>query len=135
MSSLKYHTLPRTLQCTDYLVVSNNRRWCSRLDGTPGFTDQVFEFLKKEVQEGRNVIGSITLDEMSIKKHLFFDWKKYQGVVDLGDEREVGDDEKLASDALVFMLVAVNSFWKVPLGYFFINGLDSAGKFFKAKNI
>jgi len=45
-------------------------------------------------------------------------------VVDLGDEREVGDDEKLASDALVFILVAVNSFWKVPLGYFFINGTD-----------
>jgi len=73
MSSLKYHTLPRTLKCADYLVVSNNRTWCSRLDGSPGFTDQVFEFLKQEVQEGRKVIRSIILDEMSIKKHLFFD--------------------------------------------------------------
>ena len=43
------------------------------------------------------------------KKHLFFDGEKYQVVVDLEDEQEVGDDEQLASDALVFMLVAVNT--------------------------
>ena len=109
MLSLKHHPLTRTLQCTDYLLVSNNRRWGFRLDGTPGFTDQVFEFLKQEVQEGRKVIRSITLDEMFNKKHLFFDGEKYQVVVDLEDEQEVGDDEQLSSDALVFMLVAVNT--------------------------
>ena len=39
------------------------------------------------------------------KKHLFFDGEKYQVVVYLEDEQEVGDDKQLASDALVFMLV------------------------------
>ena len=43
------------------------------------------------------------------KKHLFFDGEKYQVVVYLEDEQEVGDDKQLASDALVFMLVAVNT--------------------------
>ena len=42
-------------------------------------------------------------------KHLFFDGEKYQVVVDLEDEQEVGDGEQLSSDALVFMLVAVNT--------------------------
>ena len=76
MLSLKHHPLTRTLQCTNYLLVSNNRRWGFKLDGKAGFTDQVFEFLKQEVHEGRKDIRSITLDEMFNNNHLIFDREK-----------------------------------------------------------
>ena len=41
----------------------------------------------------------------------------------------VADQEKIARDAYVFMIVEVNSGWKLPLGYFFIAGLNSRGRY------
>ena len=47
-------------------------------------------------------------------------WKRYQGYVDLGSGTD-DDTLPIAKDALVFMVV---SSWKVPCGYFFIDGLS-----------
>jgi len=33
-----------------------------------------------------------------------------------------------AKEALVFMLVAINSNWKIPVAYFLVNGLNSQEK-------
>jgi hypothetical protein len=63
------------------------------------------------------------LDEMSIKKHVSWDGKKYQGYVDLGNGAD-DDSLPIAKDALVFMVVSLNSSWKVPCGYFFVDGLS-----------
>ena len=40
------------------------------------------------------------------------------------------DDDSLpeASDTLVFMVVSLNSNWKVPCGYFLVNGLTGEEK-------
>ena len=69
------------------------------------------------------------LDEMSIRKHVQWDSKaeKYCGFVDLGTDI---DDDLLpeAPEALVFMAVSVNSNWKVPCGYFLVNGLTGEEK-------
>ena len=64
----------------------------------------------------------LTLDEMAIKKQVYFDGKKYHGFVDIGNGV---DDDSLpcASNVLVFMVVCLNNSWKVPIGYFFINGM------------
>ena len=65
------------------------------------------------------------LDEMAIKKHISWDGKKYKGYVDLGNG--IKDDSlPVAGDALVFMVVAIDESWKVPCGYFFIDGLSGA---------
>ena len=65
------------------------------------------------------------LDEMAIKKHISWDGKKYNGYVDLGNG--IKDDSlPVAGDALVFMVVAIDESWKVPCGYFFIDGLSGA---------
>ena len=65
------------------------------------------------------------LDEMAIKKHVFWDGKRFRGYVDLGND--VDDDSlPVARDALVFMVVCVNSSWKVPCAYFFLDGLGGA---------
>ena len=48
----------------------------------------------------------------------------YQGHVDLGDGVK---HEKVAREALVVMAVGINSHWKLPIGYFFVNGLSATG--------
>ncbi len=54
---------------------------------------------------------------MSIRKHVEWDGKQFRGYVDLGTG--INDDSlPEATDALVFMAVAVNGSWKVPCGYF-----------------
>ena len=46
------------------------------------------------------------------------------------------DDDSLpeATEALVFMAVSVNSNWKVPCGYFLVNGLTGEEKANLAKD-
>ena len=57
------------------------------------------------------------LDEMSIKNHVSWDGKKYQGYIDLGNGAD-NDSLPMAKEGLLFMVVSLNSSWKVPCGYF-----------------
>ena len=45
-----------------------------------------------------------------------------------GDYVGYEDEQELATDALVFMVVAVNHSWKISVAYFLINGLKGKGK-------
>ena len=67
------------------------------------------------------------LDEMAIRKHVERDGEKFRGYVDIGTG-VVDDSLPEAKDALVFMVVCVKGSWKVPCGYFLIDGLSSAEK-------
>ena len=49
--------------------------------------------------------------------------KQFEGFEDLGDG-DVSDNKKAAGEALVFMAVGLNGHWKVPIGYFLINGIS-----------
>jgi len=91
------------------------RGWCSNLDGSAGFTTQVFDYLKAKVNQGEEIIVSLVVDEMDIRKHSSFDGNKFVENVDLGDNRETGDDDEVASEALVFLVVALNNSWKLPV--------------------
>ena len=57
------------------------------------------------------------LDAMAIKKQTQYDAhsKSMKGFVDLGDGL---DEENVASEALVFMVVGLQSHWKVPIAYY-----------------
>ena len=107
------------------------RRRYAKIEADPGFTEPAFTELRKKTEEaklaGKEVICSLMLDEMAIKKNISFDGKKYRGYVDLGNEI---DDDTLppAKEALVFMVVCVNSSWKVPCAYFLIDSLDGTTK-------
>ena len=63
------------------------------------------------------------LDEMAIKKQITWDGAQVRGYVDLGNDVD-NDDRPLAKEVLVFMVVCVNSSWKVPCAYFFLEGLS-----------
>jgi hypothetical protein len=106
---------------------SQIRRWYGKVQADPGFTQPAFNALKVKVEDaeknGKKVICSLMMDEMAIKKHISWDGKKYNGYVDLGNG--INDDSlPVAADALVFMVVSVDGSWKVPCGYFFVNGLS-----------
>ena len=107
------------------------RSWYSSMNGEPGFTKDAMTALKAKVlaakRDGQEVVCALMLDEMAIRKHVEWDGKKFRGFVDLGTGL---DDDSLpeATDALVFMAVSVNSSWKVPCGYFLVNGLTGEEK-------
>ena len=93
------------------------RSWYSSMDCEPGSTKDVLT-AKRDNQE---VVCAL------IRKHVEWDGKCFRGYVDLGTG--INDDSlPEATDTLVFMAVSVNSSWKVPCGYFLINGLTGTEK-------
>jgi hypothetical protein len=63
----------------------------------------------------------LSQDEVASRKHVIWceQKKNYIGHVSFSS-----DITELASKALVFMATGVNTSWKVPLGYFYVNGFD-----------
>lgn len=70
------------------------------------------------------LICSLIIDEMAIRKHTEWDGKKFHGYVNL-DIATDDDCQPIAKEAFVFLVVAVNSNWKIPVGYFLTDGLNS----------
>eukprot|EP00794_Sanderia_malayensis_P003866 gene3866-4408_t len=103
------------------------RKWYTKVPAEPGFTEPSFEAIRCKVTNeeklGTKIICALMLDEMSIKKHNAWDGAKFRGYVDIGNGSEGDDSSSLAKDALFFVAVAVNSTWKIPVAYFFVDGL------------
>ncbi len=75
------------------------------------------------------MLCNLILDEMSLQKAIEWDGSQFKGYVDLGFGL-TDDTRAAATDALVFMAVAVNSSWKIAIAYFFTNGLSGVEKDF-----
>ena len=96
------------------------------LDGSPGFTGQVFDFLKEKADKRKDpLVVSLIVDEIAIMKQVTFNGEKFVGGVDKG---EFGCDDELATDSLVFMVDGVNQHFKLPVGYFMIHSMKAEGK-------
>ena len=104
------------------------RRWYSEIPADPGFTEPAFRGLQERAatmtQQGKGLYCSLMMDEMTIKKHISWDGNKYRGYVDVGDGADGDDSLPVAREALVFMVVALNESWKVPIGYFLLDGMS-----------
>lgn len=100
------------------------REWYRAVNGEPGFTSEAFALLESVVK-GRDepVYAALMVDDMSIKKHVQLVGNKVVGYVDLGTGL-TDDSLPEATNACVFMLVALNMRLKVPLGYFLIESLS-----------
>ena len=125
-SSKAYEFVRRTFQ----LALPHQaqiRKWYGRVPAEPGFSKPAFEALRLKVNEaaktGQQVMCSLMLDEMAIRKHIAWDGKRFRGFVDLGNGVE-DDSAPVAKDALVFMVVNINGSWKVPCAYFLVDGLE-----------
>eukprot|EP00745_Piridium_sociabile_P017458 TRINITY_DN26262_c0_g3_i1.p1 TRINITY_DN26262_c0_g3~~TRINITY_DN26262_c0_g3_i1.p1 ORF type:complete len:251 (+),score=56.55 TRINITY_DN26262_c0_g3_i1:228-980(+) len=64
------------------------RKWYAAISGEPGFTKEVFQALQAKVisaeRNQQQVCCGLMMDEMSIRKHVEWDGKKFRGFVDLG---------------------------------------------------
>jgi len=78
--------------------------------------------------KGKKLICGLIIDEMHIKESVTFKGDRLMGYVNYGTGTDGCDGLPKATQALVFMLVAINSNWKVPVGYFLINGIGSMEK-------
>lgn len=107
---------------------STIRKWYSVLNGRPGFTKEVFEALKCKVHKLKTpIFCNLVIDEIAIRQQVVYDGNRYYGYVDLGidsiDNSDI-DNPRLTKSALVFMAVALNGHWEVPVGYFFIDSMN-----------
>lgn len=106
--------------------VNTITRWYSMIDGSPGFSTQALDLIKMKVAEtktsNKQCFVSLMMDEMCLKKHVQYESSSssFKGFVDTGKD---GDECKPATEALVFMVVGVNCYFKIPIGYFFVSGM------------
>lgn len=103
--------------------------WYRSINGEPGFTKEAFDMLQLHAvnQSPKQVICNLTLDEMAIRKHTEWDGNQFRGYVDVGTGVE-DDTLPAATEALVFMIVPLNAGWKLPVGYFLLNGMNGTDK-------
>lgn len=102
-------------------------KWYQKIDGKPGFTQEALNALLFKVKENNNkgkpTYGNLVIDEMSIRKKIEWTGEKFVGYVDIGASVEA-DSLPEAKEAIVFLVTSVNGNWKIPVGYFFIDGLS-----------
>ncbi|KAK0144600.1 DNA transposase THAP9 [Merluccius polli] len=103
---------------------SSLQRWLSSLDARPGLNKLMLDMLERRRQEDEGKYGCVTLmlDAMSIKSHVQHDpqTQTMSGYVDMGDRLNETD---IASEALVFMVVGLQGYWKAPIAYYLTKSL------------
>lgn len=103
-------------------------KWYTHVNAEPGFTKEALNTLELACKNTQTPIYcALMMDEISIRKHLDFNNDKYFGFVDFGSEIQ-SDCVDQATECLVFMVVAINFSWKLPVGYFLCNHLNSDQK-------
>lgn len=104
-------------------------RWYQSVDGEPGFSKESLHAIKLLTLKSPNaqLYGALCFDEMAIRRGIEFDGQNYVGQVSFGD---IEQNSLLpeAKEVLVFMLTCVNGSWKIPIGYFLIDGLKADQK-------
>ena len=75
------------------------------------------------------------IDGMAIRKQMIYDKIncKYAGFIDYGN-LSVENGEEYVSEALVFMLTGLKTYWKCPVGYFLTNKCNSEIQTSRLKN-
>lgn len=126
--SMKAYKYLRGLWKGALRVPSTLRRWYTVVDGRPSFTKSSFDTLGVMAERSSTpVVVSVVLDEMCIKKHVERSYQgRSYGLVDTGiGFKPDTDNGQPAKSALVLMAVALNGYWKIPLGYFLVSSLTA----------
>lgn len=119
---------------------STLKSWYKVVNGNPGITTESIETIKLKVKQslekGKALYFNLCLDEVYIRKRLEVDVcnDKYYGFVDFGDEVR-DENASVAKEALVYMLTAVNDYFKMPVAYFLTNGVCGTKKAMLTKEI
>ena len=102
--------------------------WTSSVECAAGLFQDVFKKLKLLVKnKPEQADCSLICDAMSIKKNIFYNRStgKYDGYIDYGKDVIVEDEDVVAKEALVIMLVSHRGQWKYPVGYVLIDEIKA----------
>lgn len=120
------------------------RTYLRQYDFKPGISPEALESARRLIEEGKqkgkHIMFNLTCDEMAIRPQPEWDASKKVmiGYVDYGSSKVPVDDmskSTLASNALVFMLVAINSHFKIALAYYLIKSADGDNKEILLKDV
>lgn len=128
--SPKAYNFVRKTFSTCLPALSTLRSWYQSVDGKPGFTKEALHTIKNKVKESdKEIYATIVFDEMAIRSGVEYhpQGRKYYGHVNFGTSLQT-DCQDEAKEALVFLLVPLNACWKIPIGYFLINGINAEQK-------
>jgi hypothetical protein len=95
------------------------RKWCSSFKCDPGFIHEAFTSLSQMVAESDiNKDCCLVIDAMSICKQTIWTPQKdlYTRFLDLGNEIPNEHPDKLATEALVFLLVGTKNLLEMSCG-------------------
>ena len=102
------------------------------MDGSPGFSGQILDYLKLLVQAesrtGGTVLVSLQLDEMAIFRHVTFNRKTFIGNVNLGTDIDQ-DESALATDSEIGIICCRNDLRRTEGPFFNVFILRSYSKF------
>ncbi|KAF2883187.1 hypothetical protein ILUMI_22987 [Ignelater luminosus] len=104
---------------------STIKNWYSNINCKPGFQKQALDAIANENKK-KKVLLNIVIDEIAIRSQIIYGSNRFYGGVDLGSHMSFeSDNDNLpkATHALVFMAVAINGSFKVPIAYFLIKSL------------
>lgn len=79
---------------------------------------EAIEIIKAVAEEKRDLVIALLFGEMSIREHIEFDGRNHHGYVDVGNGIH-GEHVDKAKEVLIIMAVVINSFWKIPIAYYF----------------
>jgi len=102
------------------------------IDGSLGITQKLLNaIVVKEIemkQKKLNLVGGLIMDEILVREAVHFNGKHLQGCINYGHKTNDSDAIPKAIEVLVFLIVALNSHWKIPVAYFLINVLTAEEK-------
>lgn len=116
--------------------LSTLRKWHAQIDVKPGICQAALDILKakhvKTNNTGKKLLCSIMVDDISIRKHIRWNSKKYTGFVTYSKSNMKSIETNIkrstlpsrATEAMVIMVVCLNENWKIPIAYHFIHGLS-----------
>lgn len=106
------------------------KKWYQSVDAEPGFTTESLSAIKFKVLSTKYpLLCNLVMDEMAIRQRIEWDGKRMHGYVNFGNNSNGGGDHLCeAKEAFVFLVTAINGAWKIPVGYFLIDGMTGEQK-------
>lgn len=103
-------------------------KWYKSIDGQHRFSTEALNYLTAYKQTVDNdLIACLVLDEMAIRQKIEFMDGKLYGTVNVS-EAFACNEQNMAKEILVFLLVSINQSWKLPIGYFLIDRMSGVRK-------
>lgn len=105
----------------------------SALNGEPGILTESINTLrsasKKMKEEGKTLVGSLSFDEMAIRRHLEYvnAEQRFSGYIHCGKTLPDGQ-LPIANQILVFMFTSLHEKTSIPVAYYGIKSLDKSEK-------